>query len=112
MSTGKTSPAPWRWDGEEDDWRLVDAQTADVLVATTSYCGAGEEVGIRANAADRALIASAPTLLRERDEAVALMHEFLAWYGPIDPRDLGLGGHKLAVDIAAFLARLDGAATP
>lgn len=93
-----TSPGPWHWIGDEDEWRLVDEQTADVAVAIASLHG--EKVGIAVGEADRDLIAAAPEL---RD-ALAWALRVLA-YSPGAVADR-TDEHERHVAARALLARL------
>lgn len=164
MSTGETSPGPWRWDGD----RLLDANGVVMHTRITGWkFGLCDECGLELpdpdqrtfhacptelytripaapwtmgespqgggiigsdgrlvagsrpdsgrwvirNAETMDLLLSAPTVLRERDEAVALLRELKTttcqWCG-VERGE----AHEKDCRLGLLLIRLDGAATP
>jgi hypothetical protein len=88
MSDETHSPGPWRWvEGAayENDY-LVDAGGNRVCHLVAAACGGKRQWARKPGSADRALIASAPDLLAQRDRLLALVNDMQdpAWHGTYD----------------------------
>ena len=94
------TPGPWKliwWGNEEYPYPLSVHSGDDTL-----WIARDGTVSSHANAR---LIADAPTLLAQRDEAVALLKKHFGWEGE---QFLGREGlRRLHEDTEAFLARID-----